>query len=301
MSIAERTLAFGPTGSLHGVLTEPAPDRRIPGAPGVLFWNVGLNHHVGPHRVFVDLARRLAHAGFCSLRFDTSGLGDSASSLDDARPDAERNLADVRDAMQALRKHRSIGRFVLVGFCSSVDAAHAVGVADDDVVGIVYLEGYQFRTPRFYLQYPARLLNRHRWERLLRLKYPRLFGEAVQVSDRSMENERVFLRDYPTQTSLARDVRQLARRGVSLLWIYSGGDTNYSYRQQFFDFTGLSEREGKLDVEFYPNADHTFFLVEHRERVMSRVLNWLRREFGAPPVAAEPRLADGAEPGPSDA
>ena len=129
MSSSERVLSFGGSGSLHGVLTEPAPEDRLDGVPAVLFWNVGTNHHVGPHRVYVDLARRLAQLGFTSLRFDTSGLGDSAASRDDTRPDAERNVADVREAMLTVKKQRGFERFVLVGFCSSVDAAHAVGVA----------------------------------------------------------------------------------------------------------------------------------------------------------------------------
>jgi hypothetical protein len=40
------------------------------------------------------------------------------------------------------------------------------------------------------------------------------------------------------------------------------------------------ELKDKLELIFYPHADHTFFLVEHRERVMDRVIAWLLREFG---------------------
>lgn len=279
MNVTERVLAFGASGTLHGVLAEPEPKNRIEGAPGVLFWNVGTNHHVGPHRVFVDLARRLARLGFHSLRFDTSGLGDSAASRDDTRPDAERNKSDVREAMLALKKQRGIERFVLVGFCSSVDAAHAVAVDSPEVVGVAYLEGYQYRTRRFYAQYPARLLERNRWERLLRLKYPKVFGEPEALHDRALDPETVFIRDYPTQEQLTSDVRAMVGRGTKLLWIYSGGDTNYSYQDQFFDFVKAPELKGKLDIVFYPAADHTFFLVVQRERVMNDVIMWLQRCF----------------------
>lgn len=291
MSTTERVIAFGASGTLHGVLSEPAPEGRLAGAPGILFWNVGTNHHVGPHRVFVDLARRLALIGFTSLRFDTSGLGDSAASRNDTRPDTERNIADVQAAMEALKTQRGIAKFVLVGFCSSVDAAHAVGVNSPDVAGIIYLEGYQYRTLRFYAQYPLRLLERGRWERLLRLRYPKLFGEPESLNDRSLDPETVFVRDYPTEAQLTKDVRHMITRGVRMLWIYSGGDTNYSYTKQFFDFVRAPELAGKLELLFYPHADHTFFLVEHRERVMDRVLAWLQREFGAPS-----RTSAGASP-----
>jgi hypothetical protein len=295
MSITERVIAFGGAGALHGVLAEPEPRRRVEGAPGVLFWNVGTNHHVGPHRVFVDMARRLAELGFCSLRFDTSGLGDSAASLNDTRPDTERNRSDVREAIAALKKQRGLERFVLVGFCSSVDAAHAVAVEAPEVAGVVYLEGYQYRTPGFYARYATRLLERSRWERLLRLKYPHLFGEPESLHDRALDPETVFIRDYPTPEQLTEDVRGMVQRGVRLLWVYSGGDTNYSYQDQFFDFVKAPELRGKLDIVFYPNADHTFYLVEHRERVMAAVIAWLEREFGKPARSDVPRVEHHAD------
>jgi len=290
MSSSERVLSFGASGSLHGVLAEPAPQDRIEGAPAVLFWNVGTNHHVGPHRVFVDLSRRLAQLGFSCLRFDTSGLGDSAASRDDKRPDAERNVADVREAMLTLKKQRGFERFVLVGFCSSVDAAHAVGVEAPEVVGMIYLEGYQYRTRRFYLQYLHRFLERSRWERLLRLKYPNLFNEPADLNDRSLDPETVFVREYLTQEQLTADMRKLAGRGVRMLCMYSGGDTNYSYQGQFFDFVKAPEIAPSLEIVFYPEADHTFFLVEQRERVMSHIASWLQREFGKPASASHERL-----------
>ncbi len=293
MTYTERVLAFGNSGSLHGVLTEPAPGRRIEGAPGVVFWNVGTNHHIGPHRVYVELARHLADIGFCSLRFDLSGLGDSAASRDDNRPDAERNVSDVEEAMLALKKQRGISRCVLVGFCSSVDAAHAVGRKGGDVAGVIYLEGYQYRTREYYLRYARRFIDRNRWERLLRLRYPKLFGEPESLNDRSLEAERVYVRDYPSQEQFATDMRSMVERGTKLLFIYSGGDTNYSYRNQLFDFTASADLAGKIDLEFYENADHTFFLVRDRERVMRRVSDWLVQHFaaGAGVSAAAPASA----------
>jgi pimeloyl-ACP methyl ester carboxylesterase len=298
MSHTERVLAFGASGSLHGVLTEPVPERRIEGAPGILFWNVGTNHHIGPHRVYVELARHLAELGFSSLRFDLSGLGDSAASRDDNRPDAERNVSDVEEAMLALKKQRGLSRFVLVGFCSSVDAAHAVGRKHPDVAGVIYLEGYQYRTREYYLRYPKRVLDRNRWERLLRLRYPKLFGEPEALNDRSLEAERVYVRDYPTQEQFSKDLRGMVERGTKLLFIYSGGDTNYAYRQQLFDFTDTADLAHKIDLEFYENADHTFFLVRDRERVMRRVSEWLLEKFASADraKASAPRAERGVSP-----
>jgi hypothetical protein len=280
MTHTEKVFFFGPEGRLHGVLTEPEPSARIEGAPAVLTWNVGLNHHVGPHRFFVDMTRVLAERGFTSLRFDISGLGDSEVSRDDARPDFERAVSDVRSAIAALKKQRGFDRFVPVGFCSSVDAAHSLGVNDREICGVVYLEGYGFRTHGFYLRYPLRFLDKNRWERILRLKYPRLFGDPASVNDPSHEREQVYLRDYPSPEKLSSDVFSMVDRGARLLLIYVGGDTDYHYRDQFFEMIRGKRIATQIDLEFYPDADHTFFLEEDRRKVIARVDAWMWDRFG---------------------
>jgi hypothetical protein len=283
MKHTEKILTFGPSGSLHGILTEPEVSRRVPGAPAVLTWNVGLNHRIGPHRFYVDLSRRLAEAGFTTLRFDASGLGDSEPRRDDARPDGERHAADVRAAMDILRQQRSFQRFVPIGFCSSVDAAHAISVTDDDVAGVVYLEGYAFRTRGFYMHYPKRFLNRNRWERLLRNRYPQLFGHDALLPDPSLARERVFIREYPTQAKLTQDVRAILKRGTRMLFVYVGGDTDYAYREQLFEMIG-GKPNGDIEVVFHPTADHTFFLRQDRNIAISQVTSWMTRCFGSAPV-----------------
>lgn len=280
MSHTEKVISFGAESRLHGILCEPEPGLKIASAPAVLTWNVGLHHHVGPHRFFVDLTRSLARQGFTSLRFDLSGLGDSEVSRDDARPDFERAVSDVRDAMDALRKQRRFEGFVPVGFCSGVDAAHTLGVTERDISGIVYLEGYGYRTRGFYARYPRRFLDRNRWERLLRLKYPKLFGDPETVNDPSYERERVYLRDYPTREKLRRDVLGMVDRGTRLLMIYVGGDTDYDYKEQFFEQIGSDEIASQVDLEFYPEADHTFFLEQDRQKVVTRVSSWMTQHFG---------------------
>jgi hypothetical protein len=37
----------------------------------------------------------------------------------------------------------------------------------------------------------------------------------------------------------------------------------------------------QIDVEFYPDADHTFFCVEVRRRIIERVSRFVRSCFGA--------------------
>jgi alpha/beta superfamily hydrolase len=77
----ETAIRFGKFDTLIGVITEPdtpAQDNR----PIIILSNAGLIHRIGPNRIYVKLARLLAEDGYCVLRFDLSGVGDSLPSAD---------------------------------------------------------------------------------------------------------------------------------------------------------------------------------------------------------------------------
>lgn len=279
----ERVLNFGPGKSLVGILCEPPSGKGIEGAPAVITWNVGINHRVGPYRVYVDLARKLAERGFTCLRFDVSGLGDSTVDAENTGTDARRAMSDVESAMSALREQRGIKSFVLVGFCSSVDAAHSLGAVNPDVAGVVYLEGYGFRTRQYYVRYPLRLLDRNRWRRRLAIWLPTVLPQVFGSQPLTMEREEVYVRDYPTPERFANEVKQMVKRGVRLFFLYAGGDTTYTYRDQLFDMLGPDVSKDAIDLEFQANADHTFFVTADRERAVRDVVGWMLKRFGGAP------------------
>src|SRR5207302_190015 len=77
LRVNEQAVFLGQTNTLVGVVTDPGqPHGELPHTAFV-FLNAGLVHHVGPNRLYVTAARRLAALGFVGLRFDFSGIGDS--------------------------------------------------------------------------------------------------------------------------------------------------------------------------------------------------------------------------------
>ena len=135
----ERVYRFGPQRSLVGIYTEPSPDEMIPDAPLAVILNAGIVHHIGPFRLHVDLARRLADAGFRTLRLDLSGLGDSG--LRAGKMDAsQRALLDVRDALDFLQQHHGVQRFVVMGLCKVMTGRNAMMDPDMnlDLVNMTY-------------------------------------------------------------------------------------------------------------------------------------------------------------------
>lgn len=276
---AERPVRLGPTGGIAGMLCEPAP---APGSaettqrPVFLLWNVGLNHRVGPYRIYVDLARALAAEGFGSIRFDLSGLGDSEAARGGAQSDSERAVLDVQAALDGAEQNLGSRRAVLVGFCSSVDSAHHATLADDRVVGLVNIEGYSFPSQGQGQRYALRFLDVNRWARWA---YHQRKKREQRATVAEQPSGPVFQREYPTAARLASEYRALTARGVRLLCAYVRGDSDYEYRDQLFDALGAPDLRTHVEVEFYPQADHIFSRVTDRKILLQRIVRFARERF----------------------
>ena len=268
----ERVFTFGTDGILMGVLTEPTPELARPGAPVLVVSNVGLNPRVGPQRVWVELARTAAKAGFTTFRFDLNGLGDSLSRRD-ARGDLERAAIDLSEALDFLQKRGAAG-FVTIGMCSGVDAVHRVATIDPRVVGAIFLDGYTYETPRSKVnRYLLRHLTVSGVSRVIRRRLPRIGGPEVG------EAEEIYVRDYPEPRQLAADLEAMLARDAALLFIFSGGVwLSFNYAEQFFEMLPTDFR-GRVEVELRREADHTYLIPAERERMVGRVTQWLTRKF----------------------
>jgi hypothetical protein len=272
--VKEEVVTFGPEGILVGILTEP-DEGGAAGHLAVVMSNVGLNHRVGPSRAWVDIARRLAGQGIASLRFDASGLGDSAP-REDRLGDIERSILDLEDAVAWLATERQVQRVVLLSMCSGTDNAHVVAVRDRRVVGAVFIEGYAYATPVSTVYWRVlRYADPFRWRRAMRRRFPEAFGlhrdlrgEAVGWIDE------IFHREYPTREKFETDLATMVDRGVRLLFVYTQQIT-YLYKRQFWDWLRRKDWGGQVAVEYYPRADHVFRFQVDRETMMAHVTRWV--------------------------
>jgi dienelactone hydrolase len=268
--VKERVVTFGPEGILVGVVTEP--DDAAGGFPVVVMSNVGLNHRVGISRTWVDLSRRLATHGVASLRFDASGLGDSAP-RDSLASDVERSILDLEDALAFLATEGA-KRFVLVSWCSGTDNAHAVAVRDSRVAGAVFLDGYTYATAVSRVRDKVlRWVDLARWRRAVRRRFPQAFGLELERQAAGWVDE-IFNREYPTRRDFESDIATMIDRGARLLFIYSR-QTEYFYPRQFWDWMKRKDWRGQIAVEYYPKADHAFRFRIEREVMMNRVTSWI--------------------------
>ncbi|MBS2032789.1 MAG: alpha/beta hydrolase [Deltaproteobacteria bacterium] len=264
----ERALRFGRDERLVGVLSEAGDGAPRVGRPAVLVANVGVHHRIGPFRLWVELARALAAREHAMLRFDHAGLGDSAPRTESG-DELMRAVLDVRDAMACLER-RGHHRFVVLGFCSGVDAMHAIARDDTRVVGAAFLDGYAYPTARHALHRLRRLARGEVWRGAIVRRLNRMRGEA-EVSD-------LYSRSYPSRETCEHDLNQMASRGARLLFAFTGGaQQSFNHLGQLGEmFPSLRERVG-VDELFLPECDHLFGRVDDRERIVAALAGWVAR------------------------
>lgn len=295
----ERTLLLGEHRGMVGVLTEPPAEAAAADRPLVVLLNAGLLPRIGPYRLWVRLARRLAAEGFAVLRFDLSGIGDSEPRRD-ALGFEEAALDDIRQVLDQMARSRGVHRFVLMGLCSGADNSYLAALRDDRIVGIVLMDGYAYRTPGFYLRYfGRRLLRRRSWHSLGRLvlqqaraRLPHLLGPApMDPPGRPVPD---YVRAFPPRAQVAAGLRSLAARGVQIYAIYTSGmDGHYNHRTQFLRAFRDVDFRGRLTLDYFAESDHTFTELRSQRALVEAVAAWTRRTFpariAALPVGAEVR------------
>lgn len=264
---------FGPNQGLVGVLTTPSAMRA---RFAVLLSNTGTHHRVGPFRLNVELARAFAADGIATLRYDRSGLGDSARS-DASGSDHAHAVQDTLHAMALLTATVGIDRFVLIGLCSGVDAAHVVAHDDPRVTGAAFIDGYAYPTPGYRWRrtlprlFDTQRLRRFVRRRLHRRRHGAFFAEPV------IDAGQVFVREIPTAARFRADVRAMVARGARLLMVYTGAvGAHVNAPSQLYEMIGEDISPRDVGVSWMPEADHLFSSPSAREALTARLRAWVR-------------------------
>lgn len=271
--MTERAFSFGPLKSLVGIWAGPIAATDAAQRPVTLFLNSGLLHRVGPSRLYVQLARRLAAIGYPSFRFDFSGIGESDGAGEGLSHEA-RMVREAQTAMDFLGARVGAQQFVALGICSGADAAHRTAVADARVIGAVFLDGYYYPTVGYYWRhYRNRLADPRKWLGLLPRVWRALYSRRSEDAEYMLD-----LGALPPRGAVERDLEQLIARGTRMLHVYTGGvGEYYNYRDQFFDmFRSIRAGDG-LRVDYLPDVDHTFILESDRRRLIALIADWMQQ------------------------
>ncbi len=267
----ERALYFGPDHGLLGIYTTP----EIVAGPGVILLNAGLLHRVGPNRLHVDLARHLGSLGYPCLRFDMSGVGDSAL-RGGGLLYVERSVQDVVEAMDDMAARSGVEDFVVVGLCTGAFNAFRAAVRDERISGAVLLDGYSYPTLRSrFRHYRTRVFELGKWVAFVRRRLGLGSGPEPLRDDLVVFENEVVPRDR-----FASELGGLIDRDARLLMVYTRlGPLAFNYARQMHDAFPELEFGRAVEVTYYPEADHTFTFPGHRDTLITDITTWLQRHF----------------------
>jgi hypothetical protein len=259
---------------LVGVACRPYGEPRR----AVILLNSGGIYRIGPNRLYVALARRLALAGDLVLRFDISGISDST-----ARPGAEENIVysdhavgDVGVAVDWCRRHGA-RTVAVVGLCSGAYHALKAAVAGQPIDTIVPINPLTFfwkpgmpldfsalRVMLDTARYQKSVTSVESWRKLLRGDVDvRRVARVVAERARSIAEHRA--RDVarrlriPLPDDLGSELLALGRRRVAMRFIFASGDPGHAMLlEQGGSAVPRLRESGRLSIDVIAGPDHTF-------------------------------------------
>ncbi len=277
--IKEKILQFGPERSLVGILSEPPGTVKSAQNMTIVLLNSGLLHRVGPNRLYVEMARKFAAAGYFVFRFDFSGIGDSRPRRDGVAFDTS-SLQETRLAMDLLEKDLGIGRFLLAGVCSGADVSFFTAREDSRVAAVAPVDLFTHFTRGYMLHsYRTRLLSARSWGNLLRgksdiVQFLRKVSVDVAATTPDDSTEKTAP-EYSPQTWLD-GFHTLLERKIPQLLIYSNGSpAYYNFNKYFRPVLRSHLQSGPVQVVHFSHSDHGFTLSHHRQELIDTLRRWL--------------------------
>ena len=272
----ERSVRFGPGRMIFGIVTEPSGDAR--GRRAVVLVNNGADYHIGSARMSVLLARSWARRGYCVLRMDLTGLGDSDARH--GRPDNEvfppTAVEDMRAALELMREHYLVGDLTIFGLCSGAYHALRAGVAALPLNGIFMVNPQTFSwkqgTPIDAVSvvdvvsstaaYRGRAFSVAHWRKLLtgKVDVARMVRMCCRRVALSLESEvRGVLRFLGVRLpdDLGWQLEQIAARGVRTTIVFARGDPGIELLR-IRGGSALRRLGERCHVHIIDRADHTF-------------------------------------------
>ncbi|HEY0057996.1 MAG TPA: hypothetical protein VGB56_02615 [Flavisolibacter sp.] len=264
--------------SVVGILTYGVSGATM---PTVVIFNAGVIHKIGPNRLHVKLARRLATEGYNVFRFDYGGQGDSI-----ARTDGPASSSYITNALDLVEKKTGSGGFVLTGICSGAEDAYATAMSDSRIKGVILINGTGLELDLFRKLYPdaeksiqlryykKSMGKADRWLKVLKGKSGALKLSKIKFIFRQLFKKPVPAKQTPAVQATA-SFEALRKRNIALLLVLAEGSTAYDLIRIAYGDKGL---EG-IECKILKNVDHIITPIWAQEELFGLVSGWCNRRF----------------------
>ena len=224
----------------------------------------------------VLLARSLAGNGVSTLRFDLSGIGDSATRTDNL-PALEAPVQEINDAIYELEK-RGFTRFILFGICSGAVQAVKAAVGNPSVAGLILVntgtdeentEADAQAASQFYLKHS--LWNLNAWKNFFtgkvnyRLLIVTLISALVYKLTGKSKNSKSI------EEQLKSGIQLFIQQGTSVLMVLSDREAQfYTLYRKTFEKLHCAQ----FNTLIYADTDHLFASLAVQSDLIDRICQW---------------------------
>jgi alpha-beta hydrolase superfamily lysophospholipase len=278
-----------PFGHMFGVLAEPVdlPARDL----GAVLLNAGAIRHVGPNRMWVEIARRWASRGVPTLRLDLEGLGetdgDASRFTDVAELYVPELFEQARAALDLLEARCSQRRFVLTGLCSGAFWAFNGALRDERVSAAFMVNprtlfwDASLETVRYLRR---GLLLPSSWRMILRgeVRLARILA-VIRSTPRSLARYLAARRQTRStgRDELAEALDRLRDAEKHLIFIFSEREPFHEELAHQGRLT-QGDRWPNIEVDLIPGRDHTLRPLYSQQRALDELDRALEHELSSP-------------------
>lgn len=270
---------------VFGIVSAPSSAPRPTRA--LMLLNSGAISHIGPSRLYVDLARRWAKKGYLVLRFDQPGIGDSPpfSGEEENIVYSISALRGVKAAMDFLVGQWHAADVRAMGLCSGAYHALKAVVAGLPLTSVAVINPLVFFwKPGMSLAYPPyqvaeaaasyqrSALQWQKWKKLVTGKvdvaaFLNVMARRARMQATSLARNVVRAFGIRLREDLGAELQELARRGVALRLVFASGDPGEDLlRAEAGWALRRLERDQCLTIRRIEGPNHSF------TRVWSRVV-----------------------------
>jgi pimeloyl-ACP methyl ester carboxylesterase len=258
---------------LHGVWH--VPEGANASGPVVVLLHGWAGSRIGPHRMFVHMARRLAAGGCPCLRFDFRGRGDSEGAT--ARASIRSMVEDTRAAVDFFAPLHPGRRIILLGICSGCKVAIATACGDPRVSGLALWSAEPMGPMRNAASkarksgdalraYARKLLRPETWRKLVTFRVNlRMVRKAVASQEYAgrteIEDERLWLERF-------RSFRGRA------LFIYGTNDPETATARAAYASLCRHARI-PFNLHGIEGANHSFYSLAWERQVIELTDRWI--------------------------
>lgn len=299
---------------LFGIVHTPSQPRRD---VGIIILNPGIKSRVGPHRLYVKMAKTFSNMGFPVLRFDPHGIGDSEGEIEEVMAadfygtvQLGKFAEDTLSAMDWMERELGTKQFILAGLCGGAITALHAGAQDmrvEQVIGLgmpVSLNGSKVDPYRYMSQgqlseikkgYLSKLTSGMAWLRLLSFRSDyrliiRSFTSFLKGAVRSLlegNHRRPQVKANDNDNNLNPLFPGIFHKVAStrrVLLVFSGADRlHWEFEEKYVQNYVLEfQKFGKnIDIHIIKNANHILSFTEWQDEMLGKVASALKSVKGS--------------------